>query len=42
VCLTTHITDVVNTVVYEDLRDIVLLGFSYGGSHHTSLRSQGS
>ena len=31
VCLTTHVTDVVNTVVYEDLRDIVLLGFSYGG-----------
>ncbi len=31
VCLTTHITDVVNTILYEDLRDIVLLGFSYGG-----------
>jgi pimeloyl-ACP methyl ester carboxylesterase len=31
VCLTTHITDVVNTVWYEDLSDIVLLGFSYGG-----------
>jgi pimeloyl-ACP methyl ester carboxylesterase len=31
VCLTTHIADVVNAVVYEDLRDIVLLGFSYGG-----------
>ena len=31
VCLTTHITDVVNTVLYEDLHDIVLLGFSYGG-----------
>ncbi len=31
VCLTTHVTDVVNTVGYEDLRDIVLLGFSYGG-----------
>jgi len=29
--LTTHITDVVNSVLYEDLRDIVLLGFSYGG-----------
>src|SRR5215467_3003469 len=29
--LTTHITDVVNTVLYEDLRDIVLLGYSYGG-----------
>ena len=31
VCLTTHVTDVVTTVLYEDLRDIVLLGFSYGG-----------
>lgn len=31
VCLTTHITDVVNTVLYEDLRGIVLLGYSYGG-----------
>jgi pimeloyl-ACP methyl ester carboxylesterase len=29
--LTTHIQDVVNTVWYEDLTDIVLLGFSYGG-----------
>src|SRR5215468_5858747 len=31
VCLTTHIADVVNAVWYEDLGDIVLLGFSYGG-----------
>ena len=31
VCLTTHVTDVVNTVLYEDLHAIVLLGFSYGG-----------
>jgi pimeloyl-ACP methyl ester carboxylesterase len=29
--LTTHVTDVVNVVLYEDLADIVLLGFSYGG-----------
>jgi pimeloyl-ACP methyl ester carboxylesterase len=29
--LTTHVSDVVNTVRYEDLRGIVLLGFSYGG-----------
>ena len=29
--LTTHIEDVVNHVLYEDLDDIVLLGFSYGG-----------
>jgi len=31
VCLSTHVLDVVNTIRYEDLRDIVLLGFSYGG-----------
>ena len=29
--LTTHIADVANHVLYEDLRDIVLVGFSYGG-----------
>jgi pimeloyl-ACP methyl ester carboxylesterase len=29
--LSTHVQDVVNTVLYEDLSDIVLLGFSYGG-----------
>jgi pimeloyl-ACP methyl ester carboxylesterase len=29
--LSTHISDVVNQVLYEDLHDIVLLGFSYGG-----------
>lgn len=31
VSLSTHILDVVNTIRYEDLDDIVLLGFSYGG-----------
>jgi pimeloyl-ACP methyl ester carboxylesterase len=29
--LGTHIRDVVNHVLYEDLNDIVLVGFSYGG-----------
>jgi len=29
--LTTHVTDLVNAVTYEDLTDIVLLGYSYGG-----------
>jgi pimeloyl-ACP methyl ester carboxylesterase len=29
--LTTHIQDVVNQVLYEDLEDIVLVGHSYGG-----------
>jgi pimeloyl-ACP methyl ester carboxylesterase len=31
ICLTTHVNDVVNTVLYEDLGEIVLLGFSYAG-----------
>jgi pimeloyl-ACP methyl ester carboxylesterase len=30
--LTTHVQDVVNLVLYEDLRDIVLVGHSYGGA----------
>jgi pimeloyl-ACP methyl ester carboxylesterase len=29
--LSTHVRDVVNQVLYEDLQGIVLLGFSYGG-----------
>jgi pimeloyl-ACP methyl ester carboxylesterase len=29
--LTTHIEDVVNTILWEDLRDVVLVGHSYGG-----------
>jgi pimeloyl-ACP methyl ester carboxylesterase len=29
--LSTHITDIVNTLVYEDLRDVILVGHSYGG-----------
>jgi pimeloyl-ACP methyl ester carboxylesterase len=29
--LGTHVRDVVNAILYEDLRDVVLLGFSYGG-----------
>lgn len=31
VTLSTHVADVANTVLYEDLSEIVLLGFSYGG-----------
>src|SRR5246127_2185616 len=27
----THIQDILNVIKYEDLRDIVLLGHSYGG-----------
>jgi pimeloyl-ACP methyl ester carboxylesterase len=30
--LTTHVLDVVNTVLYEDLRDAILVGYSYGGA----------
>jgi pimeloyl-ACP methyl ester carboxylesterase len=30
--LTTHVQDVVNVLLYEDLRDVILLGFSYGGA----------
>jgi len=29
--LTTHVLDVANAILYEDLSEIVLLGFSYGG-----------
>src|ERR1700710_180007 len=29
--LETHIADILNVIKYEDLRDIVLLGHSYGG-----------
>lgn len=30
--LSTHVRDVVNAILYEDLREIVLLGHSYGGA----------
>src|SRR5262249_41213024 len=29
--LETHIADVLNVIKYEDLRDVVLIGHSYGG-----------
>ncbi len=35
--LETHIQDVVNVIRYEDLRDIVLLGHSYGGMVATAV-----
>jgi pimeloyl-ACP methyl ester carboxylesterase len=31
VSLKTHITDVVNTILYEDLHNVILVGHSYGG-----------
>lgn len=30
--LTTHITDIVNVILWEDLHDVVLVGHSYGGA----------
>jgi pimeloyl-ACP methyl ester carboxylesterase len=32
VTLRTHVQDVVNHILYEDLHDIVLVGYSYGGA----------
>ena len=32
--LDTHIPDVVNVLEYEDLRDVILVGHSYGGHGH--------
>ena len=29
--LTTHVTDIVNVILFEDLREVVLVGHSYGG-----------
>ncbi len=29
--LTTHITDIVNVILFEDLHDVILVGHSYGG-----------
>jgi pimeloyl-ACP methyl ester carboxylesterase len=29
--LDTHITDMVNVLIFEDLREVILLGWSYGG-----------
>lgn len=38
--LTTHVDDVVNQILYEDLTGIVLLGFSYGGMVVTGALAQ--
>ena len=38
--LSTHVRDVVNTLVYEDLRDVVLVGHSYGGMVITGVADQ--
>ena len=38
--LTTHIQDIVNTILFEDLHDIVLVGHSYGGMVITGVMDQ--
>ena len=38
--LSTHIADVVNTILWENLRDIVLVGHSYGGMVVTGVADQ--
>lgn len=38
--LSTHVRDVVNTLAYEDLHDVVLVGHSYGGMVITGVADQ--
>lgn len=38
--LTTHIHDVVNTILFEDLHEIILVGHSYGGMVITGVAEQ--
>ncbi|HEU0113024.1 MAG TPA: alpha/beta fold hydrolase, partial [Thermomicrobiales bacterium] len=38
--LDTHIVDIVNVLAYEDLRDVVLAGHSYGGMVITGVAAQ--
>lgn len=38
--LDTHITDIVNTILWEDLSDVVLVGHSYGGMVITGVADQ--
>src|ERR1044072_3892631 len=40
--LNTHIDDVVNMILYEDLRVIILVGHSYGGMGVNGVRDPGS
>src|SRR5262249_60744980 len=35
--LETHVQDVVNVLFYEDLRDVILVGHSYGGMVSTGV-----
>lgn len=38
--LSTHITDIVNVLLYEDLREVILVGHSYGGMVITGVADQ--
>lgn len=38
--LDTHITDIINTILWEDLSDVVLVGHSYGGMVITGVADQ--
>src|SRR5687767_14745738 len=38
--LTTHMLDVLNILVYEELEEVILLGHSYGGMVITALAEQ--
>src|SRR5690606_2460626 len=38
--LDTHIADIVNTILWEDLSDVVLVGHSYGGMVITGVADQ--
>jgi pimeloyl-ACP methyl ester carboxylesterase len=40
--LSTHIADIVNTLVYEDLHEVILVGHSYGGMVITGVADQAS
>lgn len=40
--LATHIADIVNLLLYEDLRDVILVGHSYGGMVITGVADQAS
>ncbi|CAN5308054.1 alpha/beta hydrolase [soil metagenome] len=40
ITLSTHVQDVVNTILYEDLHNVVLVGHSYGGMVITGVADQ--
>ncbi|MBV9347306.1 MAG: alpha/beta hydrolase [Pseudolabrys sp.] len=40
--LDTHITDILNVLHYDDLRDVVLIGHSYGGMVATGVADRGA